>query len=138
MLVGWYPTLDSGHGLVSIVCTTWSILVSMTETVSLFVLATNNALPLAYMAVGCRPTAIDPTAADASAVSMTLTSPVVDVPRVLDRTGVGVERHDGVLPVERGVQGGPVGRVPGLAHQRGVGRRSPAVTGKVGAHLRER
>ena len=61
-----------------------------------------------------------------------------DVPRVLDRTGAWVERHDGVLPVERGVKGGPVGRVRGLAHQRGVGRRSPAVTRKVGAHRRER
>ncbi len=41
---GWYPTVDSGHGLVSIVCTTLFIVVSMTETVSLFVLATNSAL----------------------------------------------------------------------------------------------
>ena len=53
----------------------------MTETVSLFVLATNSASPLRYIAVGCRPTAIDPTGADGSAVSMTLTVPVVDVPR---------------------------------------------------------
>src|SRR5215467_10647575 len=81
MLSGAYPTEDDGHGLVSIVWTTWSIVVSTTETVSLFVLATNNALPLTCIAVGCRPTAIDPTAADGFAVSMTLTSPVVDVPR---------------------------------------------------------
>ena len=54
----------------------------MTETVSLLVLATNSASPFGeYIAVGCRPTAIDPTAADGSAVSMTLTVPVVDVPR---------------------------------------------------------
>ncbi len=81
MLSGSYPTADVGHGLVSIVCTTWSVVVSMTETVSLFVLATNNALPWTYIAVGCRPTATDPTGADGSAVSMTLTVPVVDVPR---------------------------------------------------------
>ena len=78
---GWYPTVDSGHGLVSIVCTTWFLPVSMTETVSLLVLATNSVLPLAYIAVGCRPTAIDPTGADGLAGSMTLTAPVVDVPR---------------------------------------------------------
>ena len=81
MLVGAYPTVDDGHGLVSIVCTTTSLVVSMTETVSSFVLATNSALPLAYIAVGCRPTGIDPTAADGFAGSMTLTVPVVDVPR---------------------------------------------------------
>ena len=73
--------MDDGHGLVSIVCTTWPLVVSMTETVSLFVLATNNALSLTYIAVGCSPTAMDPTAADGFAVSMTLTVPVVDVPR---------------------------------------------------------
>ena len=67
--------------MVSIVCTTWLVVVSMTETVSLFVLATNNALPSLYIAVGCSPTGIDPTAADGFAVSMTLTVPVVDVPR---------------------------------------------------------
>ncbi len=78
---GSYPTVDDGHGLVSIVCTTWFVVVSMTETVSLFVLATNSALPSAYIAVGCRPTAIDPTGADGFAGSMTLTVPVVDVPR---------------------------------------------------------
>jgi hypothetical protein len=78
---GSYPTLDDGHGLVSIVCTTLSLAVSMTETVSLFVLATNNALSLTYIAVGCRPTAMEPTAADGFAVSITLTAPVVDVPR---------------------------------------------------------
>ena len=73
---------DDGHGLVSIVWTTLSFLVSITDTVSLFVLATNST-PLAgeYIAVGCRPTAIDPTAAVGSAVLMTLTAPVVDVPR---------------------------------------------------------
>ncbi len=53
----------------------------MTETVSLFVLATNNAWPLTYIAVGCSWTGTDPTGADGSAVSMTLTSPVVEVPR---------------------------------------------------------
>ena len=53
----------------------------MTETVSLLVLATNNALPLTYSAVGCRPTSIEPTVADGFAVSMTLTVPVVEVPR---------------------------------------------------------
>ena len=53
----------------------------MTETVSLLVLATNSALPLWYIAVGCRPTGMDPTAADGFEVSMTLTAPVVDVPR---------------------------------------------------------
>jgi hypothetical protein len=53
----------------------------MTETVSLFVLATNNALPLWYIAVGCRPTGIEPTGADGFAVSITLTAPVVEVPR---------------------------------------------------------
>ena len=67
----------------------------MTEMVSLFVLATNNAaaggfffgfsapfgaVVCTYIAVGCRPTAIDPTGADGFAVSMTLTVPVVDVP----------------------------------------------------------
>jgi hypothetical protein len=81
MLVGSYPTFDDGHGLASIVCTTWFLVVSMTETVSLFVLATNNALFLTYIAVGCRPTAMDPTAADGFAVSITLTVPVVEVPR---------------------------------------------------------
>ena len=78
---GWYPTEDSGHGLVSIVCSTWFVVVLMTETVSLLVLATNSALPTACIAVGCRPTAIDPTGADGFAGSMTLTAPVVDVPR---------------------------------------------------------
>src|SRR5215472_11157060 len=78
---GWYPTEDSGHGLVSIVCTTRSFVVSMAETVSLFVFATNSALFLTYIAVGCRPTAMDPTGADGFVVSMTLTVPVVDVPR---------------------------------------------------------
>ena len=53
----------------------------MTETVSLLVLATNSALPLAYIAVGCRPTAIEPTGGRRVAVSMTLTVPVVEVPR---------------------------------------------------------
>jgi hypothetical protein len=78
---GSYPTFDEGHGLVSIVCTTSSVVVSMTETVSLFVLATNNVMPLLYIAVGCRPTAMDPTVAPGFAGSMTLTVPVVDVPR---------------------------------------------------------
>src|SRR5215470_19716513 len=81
MLFGWYPTFDDGHGRVSIVCTTSFLVVSITETVSSLVLATNSALPLRYIAVGCRPTAIDPTAAVGFAVSMTLTVPVVDVPR---------------------------------------------------------
>src|SRR5919204_4538359 len=81
MLSGAYPTVDDGHGLLSIVCTTLSLVVSITETLSLFVLATNNALFLTYIAVGCRPTAMEPTAADGFAVSMTLTAPVVDVPR---------------------------------------------------------
>src|SRR5215475_5073379 len=81
MLVGSYPTSDDGHGLVSIVWTTLPLVVSTTESVSSFVLATNSALFLAYSAVGCRPTAIDPTAAVGFAGSMTLTAPVVDVPR---------------------------------------------------------
>src|ERR1700754_2139218 len=94
MLVGAYPTSDEGHGLVSIVCTTLSLLVSITDTVSLFVLATNSVLPAGpfffpaprgfswtYIAVGCRPTSTDPTGADGFAVSITLTVPVVDVPR---------------------------------------------------------
>jgi len=143
MLFGWYPTFADGHGLVSIVCTTSFLVVSITETVSSFVLATNSALPLRYIAVGCSPTAIDPTAADGFAVSMVLTVsgrrravvPVsghlgavgvhgrvaglaqtatlvahvelaaheaeltrgnADVPLLLDRTGGGVERRDGV------------------------------------------
>jgi hypothetical protein len=45
------------------------------------VLATKSALPLTYIAVGCRPTGTDPTVADGLDVSMTLTVPVVDVPR---------------------------------------------------------
>ena len=53
----------------------------MTETVSLLVLATNNAWPLTYSAVGCSWTGIDLTGADGSAGLMTLTSPVVEVPR---------------------------------------------------------
>ena len=53
----------------------------MTETVSLLVLVTNTVWPAAYIAVGCRPTAIDPTAVAGSAVLITLTSPVADVPR---------------------------------------------------------
>jgi hypothetical protein len=85
---------DDGHGSVAIVCTTLSFFVSMTEMVSLNVLATNNApagcfsafFPAAAapgwtnIAVGCRPTAIDPPGADEFDVSMTLTDPVVDVP----------------------------------------------------------
>jgi hypothetical protein len=81
MLVGWYPTFEDGQGLVSIVCTTLSVVVSITETVSSKLFATNSALFLTYIAVGCRPTAIEPTAAVGFAVSMTLTVPVVDVPR---------------------------------------------------------
>ena len=46
-----------------------------------------------------------------------LTGSDADVPGLLDRTGARVERHDGVLPVDRGVEGGPIRRVPGLAHQ---------------------
>jgi hypothetical protein len=81
MLVGSYPTFDDGQGRVSIVCTTWSFVVSMTETVSSNVLATNSALPSRSIAVGCSPTAMDPTAAAGFAVSITLTAPVVGVPR---------------------------------------------------------
>src|SRR5262245_36546378 len=92
MLVGAYPMFDDGHGLVSIVCTTWSFVVSITEMVSAKALARNSALFLTYIAVGCRPTAMDPTAADGFAVSMTLTVPVVDVPRyVLAGTRVPYE-----------------------------------------------
>jgi hypothetical protein len=43
MLVGAYPASDDGHGLASIVCTTTSLRGSITEMVSLFVLATNSA-----------------------------------------------------------------------------------------------
>src|SRR4051794_14590510 len=88
MLVGWYPISDDGHGLVSIVCTTLSVLVLMTETVSSFVFATNSApafffaaVGRKYIAVGCSPTLMVPTAGDGCVVSMTLTVPVVDVPR---------------------------------------------------------
>ncbi len=49
-----------------------------------------------------------------------LTRGDADVPRLLDRAGVGVERDDGVLSVDRGVQRGPVGRVLDLADQGGV------------------
>ena len=45
------------------VWTTASLRVSMTDTVSLLVLATKRALPAAYSAVGCSPTSIDLTAA---------------------------------------------------------------------------
>ena len=63
------------------VWTTASLPVSMTETVSLLVLATNSALPALYSAVGCRPTSIDWTRRTEAAVSMTLTVPVVVVSR---------------------------------------------------------
>src|SRR5262245_2000225 len=92
MLVGAYPMVDDGQGLLSIISTAWSFVVSITEMVSAKALATNNALLLTYIAVGCRPTAMDPTAAEGFAVSMTLTVPVVDVPRyVLAGTGVPYE-----------------------------------------------
>ena len=181
---GSYPTVDSGHGWVSIVCTTLSLVVSMTETVSLFVLATNSALPSAYSAVGCRPTVMvadgrgrvrgvdDADRAGGECPGSRWRAPGCRRsswwcrrawpggrprcsrracrPRRRARAGrcrrsrsarwsrCRVERHDGVLPVERGVHGGPVGREHGLADQRGVGRRSPAVTRKVAAHRRER
>ena len=63
------------------VWTTLLLPVLITETVSLLVLATNSAFPLTYSAVGCRPTAIDSTAAQGVEVSMTLTVPVVEVPK---------------------------------------------------------
>ena len=64
------------------VWTTWSLVVSTTETVSSLVLATYSTAPLAYIAVGCRPTLIVPTSLPAAAGSMTLSVPLVEVPRV--------------------------------------------------------
>lgn len=79
--VGWYPTAEDAQGLVEMVCTTLSLRVSITETVSEFVLATNSAPARTCSAVGCNPTSMEPTAASGRAGSMTLTVPVVDVPR---------------------------------------------------------
>lgn len=62
------------------VCTTLPLAVSMTDTSLVAVLVTNSARPLAYIAVGCRPTPMLPTAAAGSARSMTLTVPVVVAP----------------------------------------------------------
>ena len=72
---GSYPTEACGHGWVAIVWTTLSREVSMTETLLLFVLATNRVLSLAYNAVGCRPTSMLFAAAAGFARSMTLTVP---------------------------------------------------------------
>jgi hypothetical protein len=80
MPVGSYPTLTSGHGWVAMVCTTLLLLVLMTDTVSLKVLATNSVPFAAYMAVGCKPTLMAPTGAFGSARLMTLTVPVVLAP----------------------------------------------------------
>ena len=185
MLSGWYPTEDSGHGLVSIVCTTLSIgRVDDRDGVAVRVGDEQRVAADVHRgrvqadgdrsdrrgrvrgvddadlpgrrraqvpvgghrgAVGVhgRVAGLGLAAALVAHVELAaregeLARGDADVPRVLDRTGAGVDRHDGVLPVERGVQSGPVGRVRRLAHQRGVGRRSPAVTRKVGAHRRER
>ena len=62
------------------VCTTTSLAVLTTETVSLPVLVTNSAPFLAYTVVGCRPTSMLFTAAFGSARLMTLTVPVVTAP----------------------------------------------------------
>jgi hypothetical protein len=62
------------------VWTTLSLAVLMTDTLLSAVLVTNTAPFLAYTAVGCRPTSMDPTAADGFTTSMTLTVPVVEAP----------------------------------------------------------
>src|SRR5215467_8627605 len=80
MLSGSYPTFASGHGWVAMVCSTASVAESITDTVSLLVLATNTVPFLAYSAVGWRPTSMLLTAAAGFAVSMTLTVPVVLAP----------------------------------------------------------
>ena len=60
------------------VCTTLSLAVSTTETLSSKVLVTNRAPSATCSAVGCRPTGIEATAASGAAVSMTLRVPVVE------------------------------------------------------------
>lgn len=102
MLVGSYPTEDCSHGWAAMVWTTASLVESITETVSLFVFATNTAFPLTSSAVGCRSTLIDFTAAVGLAVLMTLTVPVVEVPRkVLAGTLVPYELIVGSPPFAR-------------------------------------
>ena len=73
--------MESAQGWVAIVCTTLSLPVFTTDTVSLLVLATKSAESFTCSAVGCRPTSMDPTGAAGLVVSMTLRVPVVEVPR---------------------------------------------------------
>jgi hypothetical protein len=77
---GAYPTEAFGQGWVAMVWTTLFEEVSMTDTSSLPVSVTKREPSAAWSAVGWSPTSMLCTAAVGSAVSMTLTVPVVVAP----------------------------------------------------------
>jgi hypothetical protein len=76
---GWLPPGRCGNGFTSMVWTRWSLVVSMTETVSDEVSVTNRVLPCSTAPVGWRPTGMVPVVLPA-ARSTTETAPVAGPP----------------------------------------------------------